>query len=161
MTIELELTRNYVALIDEVDADLAAHKWYADVRAGTLIYVKRGSGPRNRRTTELLHRIILERMLGRRLLQGKFTDHADGNGLNNTRSNLRLATRAQNNANVRRKKTNRSGYKGVYRKRSKWQARIMVNRQHIDLGSFDTPELAHAAYCEAARKHFGEFARFE
>jgi hypothetical protein len=43
----------------------------------------------------------------------------------------------------------------------KWIAQIGHNKQHFFLGSFDTPEQAHAAYCEAAREHFGEFARTE
>jgi hypothetical protein len=28
------------------------------------------------------------------------------------------------------------------------------------LGYFETPEEAHAAYCEAAKLHYGEFAHF-
>lgn len=161
MTMEISLTRGYRALIDDVDADLAQSRWYADVRGDNLIYVRAGMGPRKRRTTRLLHRVILERILGRALAKGEFTDHINGNTLDNTRANLRPATRAQNNANIRTKRTNQCGYKGVHRARNRWAASICVNRQSIYLGSFESPELAHAAYCEAAREAFGEFARFE
>ncbi len=37
-------------------------------------------------------------------------------------------------------------------------AQIMVQRRHIYLGLFDTPELAHEAYRLAADLAFGSFA---
>lgn len=85
-------------------------------------------------------------------------DHRDGMGSNNKWENLRLATRAQNNAN--QKAYGASGLKGVcYHKRDKvWQAGIRIGEKSIHLGSFNTPEEAHAAYCDAAAKKYGEFA---
>jgi hypothetical protein len=87
-------------------------------------------------------------------------DHRDRDVSNNRWNNLRLATRSQNNANRRRPRHNRSGYKGVYlcRESGKWRAKITVNRRVIYRGRFDTPQAAHAAYVAAARKHYGEFA---
>jgi hypothetical protein len=32
---------------------------------------------------------------------------------------------------------------------------------NLHLGDYPTPELAHKAYCQAAQKYFGEFARTE
>jgi len=40
----------------------------------------------------------------------------------------------------------------------RWVAQINANGKKIFLGHYDTPEEAHAAYKEAALKHFGEFA---
>jgi hypothetical protein len=54
---------------------------------------------------------------------------------------------------------NSSGFRGVYRKGEKWQAQIKVSKRTVHLGSFQSPEEAHAAYLAAARAHFGEFAR--
>lgn len=90
-------------------------------------------------------------------------DHEDLDGINNKWANLRLATESQNKANVARSATNTSGFKGVsfHKATNKWCARIKVEQRPIWLGLHDTVEAAHAAYCAAAREHFGEFARFE
>jgi hypothetical protein len=86
-------------------------------------------------------------------------DHVDGNRQNNCFRNLRLATRLENNRNVRIRKDNSSGYKGVtYRKDcGKWRAVINVNKTQISLGSFDTAELAYIAYCNAAKELYDDF----
>lgn len=88
-------------------------------------------------------------------------DHIDGESLNNRIENLRDAGASGNARNKSHSKNNTSGYKGVTydKRRSKWVAQIMVDRKHLHVGQFDCPEKAHAAYIEAARKHFGEFAR--
>lgn len=56
-------------------------------------------------------------------------------------------------------KTRWAVYKGVFREDNKWIAKISVNNVKIRLGRFTTLEAAHAAYCAAAKQHFGEFAR--
>lgn len=91
----------------------------------------------------------------------KIVDHIDGNPTNNAWANLRPATPQQNGANSKRSKNNTSGYKGVYWQKQieRWCAEIWVNRKKHFLGTFDTPEAAHAAYVEAAKKFNGEFAR--
>ncbi|MGJ4857070.1 HNH endonuclease [Labrys sp. La1] len=88
-------------------------------------------------------------------------DHINGNTFDNRICNLRVATRALNIANSKLSKKNTSGYKGVsYSKsRNKWQSYITVARKHIFLGNYDCPTKAHAAYFEAAKRYFGEFAR--
>lgn len=91
------------------------------------------------------------------------SDHINGNTLDNRRSNLRVVTRTQNNQNVTIRKHNKSGYKGVSleKKTGRWVAVIQANNKRIHLGTFDTPEEAYAAYCEAAKKYHGKFARFD
>jgi hypothetical protein len=88
-------------------------------------------------------------------------DHIDCDPLNNSISNLRLATRSQNLANTRKKAGRTSKYKGVYWQKhtQKWMARIQVKGKSLYLGIFDSEEEAHAAYCKSAKEHFGAFAR--
>ena len=94
---------------------------------------------------------------------GAEIDHIDGNPSNNAIANLRLATSSQQKQNKRVQSNNRSGLKGAFyhacRKGKKWRSQIKVGDKLIFLGYFHTPEEAHAAYCEAAREYFGEFAR--
>jgi hypothetical protein len=86
-------------------------------------------------------------------------DHANLNRADDRWTNLREATRPQNNWNTRTPLTNTSGYKGVSRKRDKWRARIKVNGREISLGHFDTPERAFIAYIFASWDHHGEYGR--
>ncbi len=88
---------------------------------------------------------------------GMQIDHINGLRHDNRIENLRLATNGQNQAN--KAVRNRTGFKGVKRQRSgRWEARIRLNGKRICLGTFDSPEQAHAAYLGAARVAHGEFA---
>jgi HNH endonuclease/AP2 domain len=92
---------------------------------------------------------------------GAEIDHRNLNRLDNRWGNLRVATHSQNHANKRVYSNNACGFKGVSRQRRdhKWRARIQVNGNQFYLGLFDTSEAAHAAYCVAAEKYFGTYAR--
>lgn len=158
--IEIPLTQGYVALVDPCDMDLLDYKWYVLIpRSSQTVYAVHTV---TRKKKILLHRIILERVLKRPLSDGEETDHVNGSGLDNRRSNLRLATRGQNCRNVSKKK-GRSGLRGAqYNCRSeKWISQIRIDGKRCYLGSFDNPRAAHEAYCAAARKLHGEFARIE
>ncbi len=93
---QVELTRGKHAIIDVVDADLAGRSWHAVPGHRSVgnytFYAARRIG--TRRTT--LHRVILERILGRKIREGEECDHIDGNGLNNRRCNLRLVDHRRN-----------------------------------------------------------------
>lgn len=88
-------------------------------------------------------------------------DHKDVDPSNNRWANLRKATKAQNTRNSRRPANNTSGYKGASWNiaAQKWVGTIGHNGEKIYLGCFDTPEAAHAAYCAAAQRLHGAFAR--
>jgi hypothetical protein len=87
-------------------------------------------------------------------------DHINGDGLDNRRANLRLATVAQNAWNSK-KRNSRSGYKGVWFARDKglWRAAIVYHGRRIHLGYFKDKISDAKAYDTAARKYYGEFAK--
>jgi hypothetical protein len=107
----------------------------------------------------LAHRVIWKLMTGTDALHE--IDHRDGNRANNRWDNLRLATHAQQQAN--RASATRDLPKGVRRQKDSatFTARIKIDGKEIYLGSFKTPEDAHAAYCAAGEKHFGEYHRID
>lgn len=155
----------FFAIVDPEDADLLSLSWTM-VKKKQKRYAKHDITPKlGKRQTILMHRIILQRMLEDTPLEKwEQVDHIDGDGLNNRRENLRLATNAQNSANKGKASKNTTGFKGVFRTKNRpkpFRAQIKVNQKSIHLGLFDTAEQAHEAYKEAAKKYFGEFARFE
>jgi len=89
-------------------------------------------------------------------------DHKNGDAGDNRIDNLRIATHAENMRNCRKRSDNISGFKGVdwRHDKGKWRAKIHLNGKSLHLGYFQTAEAAHIAYCSAADRHHGEFARF-
>lgn len=87
-------------------------------------------------------------------------DHEDRNPTNNAISNLRPATRKQNNANTGVSKNNRCGRKGVCfeKRRRKWRATINVDGKQRHLGLFSDIDDAAAAYRRAEIEAHGAFA---
>jgi hypothetical protein len=87
-------------------------------------------------------------------------DHRDRNAMNNVLTNLRLATYRQNVHNRPKLPYNKCGYKGVFfqKTRGKYYASIRINGKQKHLGSFETPQAAHEAYCRAAEQLHGEFS---
>jgi hypothetical protein len=88
-------------------------------------------------------------------------DHVDGIPSNNAWSNLRPATRAENNRN--RRSIREGTLKGAVRnaKTGRWTAMITLGRKAHYLGTFISQEEAHAAYVEAAKRLHERFARFD
>jgi hypothetical protein len=109
-----------------------------------------------KKVTEYMHRLIMG------VTDPKIdVDHRDGNGLNNTYDNLRVATHAQNIQNCKKQVTSTSRFKGVsWRKDEQlWVARIQVNGKSRFLHYHKTEEDAARAYDLAATEHFGDFAK--
>lgn len=90
-------------------------------------------------------------------------DHINGIKTDNRISNIRHSDRSGNVRNVGLRSDNTSGYKGVCwcKASQKWRVTIQSGRNREYAGDFDTPEAAHAAYCAAAERLHGEFARTE
>ena len=88
----------------------------------------------------------------------EFLDHIDGNSLNNKIENLRPATKAQNAMNRKVRADSLTGVKGIMKKGKKFGASIYLNNKPVYLGTFETAELAKAAYAQAANTNFKEYA---
>ncbi len=101
-----------------------------------------------------MHRFILDAP------EGMLVDHRDGNGLDNTRENIRICTALENARNTRKNRGS-SRFKGVSwdKVRERWEAGITVNGKRIYLGRFISEDLAAKKYDKAALLHFGDFAR--
>jgi hypothetical protein len=98
-----------------------------------------------------MHRLLLGLQPG----DPRHADHIDGNGLNNTRANLRAVSRQQNTWNCRP----RGKYpKGVWRQAGRWCARIRHNGVAHFLGMFPTLDEAAKAYRDAEMRLRPEFA---
>jgi hypothetical protein len=151
----ITLTKGYEAVIDAADISLVfGCNWGALVKPTTVYAVRSETKTKGRRRKIYMHRIIMNAPKDMQV------DHIDGQGINNTRANLRLATNAQNGHNSRVKRNSKSGLKGAWldKQSGKFRSSILINGQRIRLGSFGTPEEAHAAYCAAAKETQGAFA---
>lgn len=93
----------------------------------------------------------------------EYIDHINGNCLDNRIENLRVCTHSQNHASKKGGPRSKTGYRGVHRRVNRttedtYWAVIMVNREPIRLGTYQTAEDAARAYNMAAKEFFGEFA---
>lgn len=85
----------------------------------------------------------------------KILDHINRIKSDNSFSNLRPATKAENAQNMEfTNKNNATGFLGVFTQKNtnRYRSRIKVNAEFIHLGYFDTPEEAHNAYISAKKK---------
>ncbi len=159
--VKIPLKHGKVLLIDEIDIPLINHyKWYArnEKREGRDCWnvAANVTFPNGKRTSVRLHHLILHPAPTQEV------DHKDHNVFNNTRENLRLCSRGQNNWNQRRRIDNQSGFKGLTRRvrsgRITWEVYIQINKKRQFFGTYLDPVEAAKAYDTAARQLFGEFA---
>lgn len=80
-------------------------------------------------------------------------DHINGDRSDNRIINLRDVSRTINLQNRRSpQSTNATGYLGVHRDKRRYVAQIKTPDRNIRIGTFRTPEEAHAAYINAKRE---------
>lgn len=149
----IPLTQGKVAIVSRQDYyRLRRHKWCAR-RDYKTWYVSRNTSVKGRRQTTLMHREILGLQHGDKR-QG---DHRNGNGLDNRRSNLRIASGLSNRLN----QGERSGrFKGVHWSKSHncWRMQIRCSGRRVS-ALFQSETEAARAYDKAAKKFHGRFAK--
>lgn len=155
LIVEIPLTRGYFALVDAEDLSLVGQqRWYARITPRN-VYALANRSRKERKTTKIImHRVIT----GAR--KGIEVDHIDGNGLNNTRENLRLCTRKQNARNVKSHCDSNSKFLGVCKPKhsGRWRAQIGIGGKQTHIGYFDTEIEAAIEYDKKAIEVFGKFA---
>lgn len=133
---EIKLTRGYVTVVDDEDYEwLSKYKWHV-MTNGEHSYAVRQVDKKY----IFMHRLILG-------AEGRdnLVDHKDLDGLNNQRSNLRLATHSQNNSNRRDRGNKSSKYHGVswHKKDKTWQAQISYNWKKFGLVATPVRKMLH------------------
>lgn len=139
----IKLLSGNVALVDDEDFDyLNQFKWQeSNGYAVRRHHIKMNNG-KQIRIMMRMHRII------NNTPKGFFTDHVNGQKLDNRKNNLRTATKSQNGLNRTKQKNNTSGFKGVswHTQTKKWIAQFTTFGKHYSLGLYDDPREAHKAY---------------
>jgi hypothetical protein len=140
----IELTQDKRVIVDDEDYDyLMQWKWYYD----------KGYAVRDMKHY-YMHRELIE------VPDGLVVDHINRDRLDNRKSNLRAVSRQLNSLNRSKTKSNTSGYKGVYRVRDSWLAKVQLKidgkRVAILLGYHNSALQASKAYNDYMSNRFGE-----
>jgi hypothetical protein len=149
------LTKGFTAIVSAEDAYLVGRYNWSALKGRGTVYAVRSERVAGKNRTVYMHRAVLSAS------PWLDVDHIDGDGLNNTRQNLREATRSENSRNRGVMTKNSTGLKGVYENPSgrSWCAKIRLYGKGYYLGSYSTPQEAHAAYAKACADLHGKFGR--
>jgi len=149
-----------IATISECDINVASlYSWCSKKRSGSSADRRGGRyvHARVNGSNQTLHRILMNPP------RDMVIDHIDGNGLRNTRDNLRIVTQRENLRNQRKRDKRTSRFFGVSRRSravNPWQCHFRLpSGKKIYVGVFATEEEAARDYDRLALIHFGEFAR--
>ena len=139
-----KITRNYMAKTGDISGTLSYKGEYREIRMGDYLYKA--------------HRIAW--FLHYNEQPPDTIDHIDGNGLNNSKENLRKASFSENSWNSKMNNNNSSGVKGVdwCAIKRKWRVRISINKKRKFLGYFSSLQEASKVVKEARIKYHKEFA---
>jgi hypothetical protein len=167
MKIRTELTAEHLREVLHYDPDTGIFRWRIKRNGyggGTKPGMIAGTiGANGYRYIGLDQKPLLAHRLAFLYVNGhwpaKCIDHIDGDPLNNCYANLREATHQQNMSNIKKHRTNTSGFRGVSFQHNGYLAQIYLNGSSRYLGRFKTAEEASAAYERVAREARGEFYR--
>lgn len=147
----ITLTQGKFTLVDDADYDwLMQWSWFAQKGRSTYYAVRTTSHVDGKQYSVAMHR----ELLGLRMGDGIFSDHCDGNGLNNRRFNLRTCSNSENRRNSLIQSNNTSGYKGdvAEMKGPLTPARLKVLTAFRCFGKEYLPTIAEIAFaCHISR----------
>jgi len=146
---EIELPCNLKALVDDEDYDmLIVHNWFLSAN-GNVIY----AAARINRRVVRMHQLIFG-------CPGGIIDHADRDGLNNQKYNLRKCSNSENRRNQKIRYDSKNKFKGIEfdKRKNRWRAQIFVDNKRYRGKRFLTQEEAAIDYNRLAKIHHGEFA---
>ncbi len=147
---EIELTRGYKAIVDVEDFEhLSRFNWY--VQISRTIYAARSA---KKHEDKIPKNVYMHRQITK-ARKGEVVDHEDGNGLNNTRANLRVGTHSDNQQNRRKHRENPQSL-GTRKTLNGYAAQIKMGKKKKDLGTFATQKEAHEAFLKAAKERSQE-----
>jgi len=152
---EIILSSGDVCCVDDEDFEYLNQWKWKPIKSTYDIYAGRNVRGKNGKKWAciLMHRLLTNAP------DNKQVDHIDRNTLNNSRSNLRLCSQSQNQANSIGSSSRESKYKGVSRNGSGWTARTKKNGKMYRFGTYKTQEAAARAYDDGVLEIHGEFAR--
>lgn len=148
----IPLTKGLSAIVSEIDVPLVSSlSWHAVLSPAGIRYARAKVRAGRQAPQIFMHRLILG--LNNR---ARLTDHIDGDGLNNTRRNIRPCS-AYQNAGRRRDYRRPDKLRGAHPHRGMWTSQITHAGKRHYLGVFETEVAAAEAYANAAialRKDF-------
>lgn len=154
-TIKMYLTQGLFTILDAKDyPKIRQYKWYARKTPYTF-YASTNVNNSGKRKTIQLHRAITDAPIGMEV------DHKDRNGLNNTRANLRVCTKEENQHNASIRKDNTSGFKGIYwmKSSSAWAVSIQAYGKRIYCGIYKSKNEAILVRDKKIRELHKDFAK--
>jgi hypothetical protein len=152
---KIRLTEGKFTLVDQNDFYwLNNFDWFTKKNNKSFYAVRLDNDCAKWPTMVSMHRQIMNSP------KGLLVDHRNLDGLDNRRSNLRIATYSENNCNRLKKKNTSSRFVGVCweKTKSRWVTHIRHNGKIIYLGLFKSEIDAANAYDQAARMYHKEFA---
>ncbi len=153
----IALNNGLKAIVDAEDYERVNKLKWSFSSIGNTKYLSNRKMVDRKVTHTLLHRFIINAEAS------QLVDHINGDGLDNRKENLRIATKAQNSMNSKLHSRNTTGYRGVayVPKADRYQARLCRFGKKIT-GKFrrSAIEAAHD-YKEIALRVHGEFVRLE
>jgi hypothetical protein len=134
---EIKLTQGFVTQVDDEDYEfLNQWKWCAAKYKDNYYAVRSVRTGKNVRHIKM-HRLLLK------VTNNIWTDHVDGNSLNNQKVNLRTATASQNACNRGLYNNKTSKYKGVFysKERKKcWRVLVAIDGKNLPSKGFEKEE---------------------